>query len=161
MIFRRQESGRVELMIGVVVFLRLLVTDLGGAERVLDVGERLRLIEIGLDTRENVAAVNVVAVAMKDGDDFAGDGRLDVDFHFRLHGADFGDFHLNVGDFSLADFHRRLRFPLVRSFRLHRHENGDDDDGENDREDRDFPFFSRCHMASQWLLEAVFECAPK
>ena len=78
------------------LLLRLLEADLGGDDGVLRVGERLGLIEVGLDAREHGAAAHDVAVAMEDLDDFAGDGRLHLDLHFRLDGADFGDLDLDV-----------------------------------------------------------------
>jgi hypothetical protein len=88
---------------------------------------------------------------MKDGDDLAGDGALDVDFDFRLHVADFSDLDLHVGGLGLADLDRQLRFLLVARLRLHGHKHAGH--GENEDHDRD-----GCESAS--ALRWTHACSP-
>ena len=119
-------------MIGVVVFLRLLIADLRRAERVLRLGERLRLGEVGLDAREDVAAANLIAVAMKNLGHLPGNRALHIHLHLGLHGPDFRHLDLNVGDFGLPRFDRVLHFVFAAS-RLHRDKDGDDGDGQRNQ----------------------------
>src|SRR6185436_11813419 len=114
--------------------------------RVLGVGERLRLAEVGLDAREYLAALHDVAVAAHDLDDLAGDRGFDLDLHFRLDRPDFGDLDLNVGHFRLGRLDRRFRDLLVFPVRLHRHRAGNGHDENDDRDDRNLAFPLRAHV---------------
>jgi len=62
----------------VVVLLGLLEADLRRGQRVLGIGERLGLVEVGLDAGQDVAGAHDVAVAVQDRDDLPGDGALGI-----------------------------------------------------------------------------------
>ena len=148
-------------MIRLVVLLCLFVADLRRRQSVLGVGEGLSLIEIGLDAREDVAALHLVAIAMKHGDDFSGNGALDVDFHFGLDVPHLGHLDLDVGDLRLTGLDRELRRLVAVALGLHGHE-GDHDRKHKAYAGKDRPFFSTLgwtHRAPRmfWLPAITFE----
>src|ERR1051325_722254 len=155
-LFRGEQSLEEQLVVGLEVFLRFFETDLRGGERVLGLGERLGLVEVGLDAGQRFAALHDVAVAMLDLDDLAGDRGLDLDLHFRLDGADFRDLHLDVGDFGLAGLDRRLGRLLVLAVRLHRHRADNGDEQHEDRDDGDSAFPLRAHCVNLQVSEPLF-----
>ncbi len=157
MLLGREESLEEEFVVGLEVFLRFAVADLRRRQRVLRVGERLRLHQVGLDPRQHLSAFHDVAVAMEDLHDLTGDGRFHFDLHFRFDGADLGDFDLHIGDLRLAGLHRRFRQLLVLAIGLDCNRAADDDEQQNDRDNRDPAFPLRAHFtSSESCLEAVF-----
>ena len=143
-----QQTLQEEVVILLVILFGLLVADARGSQSVFRVRERLSLIEVGLDARQDIAALHQITVAMKDGNDFARDGALHVHLDLRLDVADFRHFHLNISDFRFACFDRQLRRLIAVALRLHRHENDDDDQRQTGAgEDRELLLSTGCTHA--------------
>ncbi len=103
------QSGVEERLLVREIALGVLEPDPGVGDARLHVRQRLRLVDVRLDLRQDVSDPDDRALAHLQSEDAPGNGGLDVHLRDRIDHADLADAHLEVFGLHLSETERGLR----------------------------------------------------